>query len=206
LDLVAVHRGGSVDWGGSLLRSKIGVFLGVVALAVLAVLAGAGTASASTGFTAQAEAAGLSAGKADALQAKVDAYLVKLKGRGTQVSPNQIDLGGAVLNVTVPGETKPRQLGALGVASVIQCNGGTLYGWFCAYQYEYRGGDNIGMYNCDSYFIPWSGPLGSWENNQTSGTVPTMHWIDGTSGRMPAAYSIQRYGVWWDGVYSITNC
>lgn len=187
------------------MRSKIGVILGVVALAVLAVVAGAGTANASAGFTAQAEAAGLSAEKADALQDKVDAYLVKLKGRGTQVSPNQIDMGGAVLNVTVPGEAKPRQLGTSGVAGVIQCDGGTLYKWFCAYQYEYRGGDNIGMYNCDNYFIPWSS-TGSWENNQISGTVPRMHYVDGTYGRMPAAYAIQRYGVWWDGVHSITNC
>jgi hypothetical protein len=188
------------------LRSKIGVFLGVVALAVLAVAASAGPASASTGFTAQAEAAGLSAGKAGALQDKVDAYLVKLKGRGTQVAPNQIDLGGAVLNVTVPGEATPRQLGDFGVAGVTQCNGSAQYGWFCAYQYDYRGGDNIGMYSCDNYFIPWSGPLGSWENNQSRGTVPRMHYVDGTYGPLPAAYSIRLYGVWWDGVHSITNC
>lgn len=187
------------------MRSKIGVFLGVVALAVLTVVAGAGTASASAGFTAQAEAAGLSAEKVDALQAKVDAYLAKLKGRGTQVSPNQIDLGGAVLNVTVPGEATPRQLGTSGVARVIQCDGGTLYGWFCAYQYEYRGGDNIGMYNCDNYFIPWN-TFGSWENNQTSGTVPRMHYVSGGYGPMPPAYSRQFTGVGWGGVHSITNC
>lgn len=186
------------------MRSKIGVFLGVVALAVLAVVAGAGTASASTGFTAQAEAAGLSAEKADALQAKVDAYLVTLKGRGTQVSPNQIDLGGAVLNVTVPGETEPRQLGTSG-ARVIQCQNGTLYGWFCAYQYEYRGGDHIGMYNCDNYFIPWAS-TGSWENNQTAGTTPRMHYVSGGYGPMPPAYSRQFTGVGWNGVHSITNC
>jgi hypothetical protein len=188
------------------LRSKIGVFLGVVALAVLAGVASAGTASASTGFTAQAEAAGLSAAQADALQAKVDAYLVKLKGRGTQVSPNQIDMGGAVLNVTVPGETKPRQLGDFGLVGVTECNGGAQGGWFCAYQYDYLVGDRIGMYSCGNYFIPWSGALGSWENNQTPGTVPRMHYVDGTYGRMPAAHSIQWYGVWWDGVNSITNC
>ena len=160
-------------------------------------VAGAGAASASAGFTAQAEAAGLSAGKADASQAKVDALPHQAEGAGHAGGAQPDRHGGAVLNVTVPGEARPRQLGDFGVASVIQCNDGTLHGWFCAYQYEYRGGDNIGMYSCDNYFIPWSGPLGSWENNQTRGTVPTMHWIDGTSGRMPAAYSIQRYDVWW---------
>ncbi|MGW1269058.1 hypothetical protein [Streptomyces sp. NPDC002491] len=52
---------------------------------------GAAVASSTdAGFTAQARAAGLSTDKAAALQAKVDDYLVKLRGRGKQVSPNQI--------------------------------------------------------------------------------------------------------------------
>lgn len=192
------------------MRSIIGVFLGAVAMAALTVVAGGGTASASTdaaGFTTQAEAAGLSAAKADALQDKVDGYLATFKGQGRQVSPNQIDLGGAVLNVAVPGEAQPRQLTApaAGVTRAVQCNTAAEYGWFCAYQYDYRGGDNIGMYNCDNYFIPWN-DLGSWENNQTPGTRPTMHMVSFPSQPMPAAYSIQRTGVAWSWVHSITNC
>lgn len=191
------------------MRSITGVFLGAVAMAALAVVGG-GTASASTdatGFTAQAEAAGLSARKADALQDKVDGYLAKFKGQGKQVSPNQIDLGGAVLNVAVPGEAQPRQLvaPASSVLAVHQCNGPAYYEWFCAYEYENRGGDNIGMWTCANYLIPWAS-TGSWENNQTTGTRPTMHFVSIPSQRMPAAWAIQRTGVQWGPVYSITNC
>jgi len=192
------------------LRSIIGVFLGVVAVAVLTAVGGGTTANASTdrvGFTAQAEAAGLSAEKADALQAKVDRYLTKLQGHGKQVSPNQIDLGGAVLNVAVPGEAQPRQLVAPANVSlaVAQCVGSAAYQWFCAYQYEYRTGDHIGMWRCDNYFIPWY-TTGSWENNQTAGTRPVMHFVSTPSQSMPAAYSAQQTGVYWNAVHSITNC
>src|ERR1043165_7195267 len=106
---------------------------------------GGGTAGGAAGhaeFVGQARAAGLSAHRADALQAKVDKYLVELKGRGTQVSPNQIDLNGAVLSVAVPGEAKPRQLG---VARIPQCDGSSAnYEWFCGYQFENYTGDNLG--------------------------------------------------------------
>lgn len=179
-------------------------------MTVLTAVAGGGTASASTdgaAFTAQAEAAGLSSAKADALQDKVNGYLVELKGQAKQVSPNQIDLGGAVLNVAVPGETQPRQLvaPASGVLAVHQCNGPAYYEWFCAYQYENRGGDNIGMWNCGNYLIPWAS-TGSWENNQTTGTRPVMHFVSIPSQTMPAAWAIQRTGVQWGPVNSITNC
>lgn len=189
------------------MRSIIGVFLGAVAMVVLTAFAGGATASASTDWTVFATQAGLSAEKADALQDKVDGYLAELKGQGKQVSPNQIDLGGAVLNVAVPGEAQPRQLGAQanGVLAVHQCNGAAFYEWFCAYEYENRGGDNIGMWSCGTYGIPW-GSTGSWENNQTTGTRPVMHFTNIPSQTMPAAWAIQRTGVAWLTVRSITNC
>ncbi len=195
------------------MRSKIGLFLGIVALAVLAAVATPGAASASdaradrAGFVGQARAAGLSAAQAGGLQAKVDDYLAELAGRGTQVSPNQIDLKGAVLNVAVPGEARPRQLVAATSAAMMvrQCDFYADYEWFCAYQYERKSGDHIGMWACGTYRIPWY-TTGSWENDQTPGTRPLLTFGDGTTWQMPPAFSEQVTGVYWGTVWSIRNC
>lgn len=186
--------------------------MSVVVLGLLFAAAGqsaAGAAPSPPGYTAQARAAGLSARQAQALQDKIDGYLDKLRGRGTQVSPNQIDMKGAVLNVTVPGEERPRQLVPATEASqqAAGCPSWSQvpYGWFCAYEREAGNGDSIGMNACDNYFIPWYS-IGSWVNNQTTGTVPRVHYVSGGYANMPAAYSNQRYGVVWSAVHSITNC
>lgn len=191
----------------------------VVVMGLLSLVAGQGVATAAlarTGFMAQAREAGLSAGQTTALQAKVDDYLVKLAGRGTQVSPNQIDMNGAVLNITVPGEDRPRQLvratKAEYQAAVCKdwstTNNPVPYGWFCAYEYQWGSGDSIGMYACGNYLTPWY-TTGSWLNNQTTGTVPRLYFTV-ASGRppwdMPAARSMQGYHVDWSPVHSITNC
>ncbi|MFI1510336.1 hypothetical protein [Streptomyces sp. NPDC020597] len=185
----------------------------VMGLLLGAVGQGAAVASSTdAGFVAQARAAGLSTDKAAALQAKVDGYLVKLRGRGEQVSPNQISMKGAVLNVTVPGEARPRQLtqGSGAVPRATVCKDFSSwnpvpYGWFCAYQLQWGGGDSIGMYNCDNYFIPWVSQ-GSWMNNQTTGTVPRLYYRDLSWWDMPPAFSSQGYHVDWYPVNSITNC
>ena len=183
----------------ALIAAVTSVFLSLPATA------GAATAS-RPGFVAQAEAAGLSPATATALQAKIDHYLTTLHGRGTQVSPNQIDLHGAVLNVAVPGESQPRQLVPT-VTSSDACTPGADYGWFCAYSGENFTGDNIGMYDCGNYGIPWSS-TGSWNNNQTTGTRPWLYWEDSSIApwHMPAAWSDQTTGVDWWPVSSITNC
>lgn len=190
------------------MRSKLGRLLAVLAMAVPAVIAApgvAGAASDRSGFVAEARAEGLSAGQAATLQAEMDGYLAKLAGRGKQISPNQIDMGGARLTVPVPGETKARPIGALAEEN---CRLSADYGWFCAYQFEWRGGVVIDMYRCGNYPIPWS-TRGSWENNQTTGTRPVLYFAT-TPPRppwvMPAAYSIQLTGVDWLPVKSITNC
>jgi len=162
---------------------------------------------------AQAQAAGLSAAQATALQAKVDGYLVTLAGRGAQVSPNQIDMNGAVLNVTVPGEQQPRQLvpatrteyRAAVCLRWAETWTPVPYKWFCAYQYEWGEGDTVAMYSCDNYFIPFRG-IGSWGNNQTTGTVPRLYFTNGDWWDMPPAWSQQGYAVNWSPVHSITNC
>ncbi|GAB1512608.1 hypothetical protein JCM33774_46500 [Actinophytocola sp. KF-1] len=180
--------------------------LGGVVVALLMTISGMGVAGATADridFVGQARAAGLATGKADALQAKVDRYLVALEGRGTQVSPNQIDLGGAVLTVAVPGEATPRQFGAAGVP---QCAGASAnYEWFCAYQYEHYTGDNIGMWSCGYYPIPWV-TIGSYQNNQTAGTVPTVYFDGGTSENLPPARHDESEWVPWYRIHTVRNC
>ncbi|WP_328842954.1 hypothetical protein [Streptomyces sp. NBC_00258] len=188
-------------------------------MGLLLVAAGQGLAtesSARTGFSAQARAAGLSTQQATALQAKVDDYLVTLAGRGTQISPNQIDMNGAMLNVTVPGETHPRQLvqAAKVKYQADGCHwptGGAPsppgYGWFCAYERESLQGDTVSMYHCDNYEIPFR-TIGGWWNNQTTGTKPVLYWenFQAPPWGMPAAPSRVTQGVKWDPVHSIKNC
>ncbi|MEU1041901.1 hypothetical protein ACFYP4_15590 [Streptomyces sp. NPDC005551] len=194
--------------------SRFMILLSAMAMAVLATIAGTGTANATAdgraAFIAESREAGLSAGKAAGLQAKVDAYLTELAGNGTQVSPNQIDLKGAVLNVAVPGEKQPRQLGDMGAAvegpNAAECVGGADFGWFCAYKYQNFSGDNIGMYSCGwARTIPWF-TVGSWDNNQTAGTSPLLTFTSGSTWWMPAARSSQVTGVDWAPVRSIRPC
>jgi hypothetical protein len=187
----------------------------VAAVAGMLLCTPAGADAAQARFVAQAEASGLPAGKALALQAKVDGYLEKLHGHGTQVAPNQIDMHGAVLNVTVPGEVRPRQLGPAGELTqyLPECYGGAADGWFCAYEYDtydsgdLTGPDVIGMWACDTYYIPWTTTDGSWINNQTGpNTRPLLTFTDFTTWLMPAAWSYQVSGVNWNPVYTIKNC
>jgi hypothetical protein len=204
------------------LRSRIRLFRSAVVVGLLLTTAWQGTAAAAPAamdFVAHARAAGLTAEQATELQATVDGYLVKLAGRGTQVSPNQIDMHGAILNVAIPGEKAPRQLVPATRPELQSSNCrrwsdypqpwlAVDYGWFCAYSREWGEGSYIGMYDCAEYPIPWFGE-GSWLNNQTTGTVPRLYFtVD--DGRppwdMPAAFSMQGYDVNWAPVTSIQNC
>lgn len=181
----------------------------LVLLPMLSIGAGAATAASSrSDFIRQARTAGLSAGQAQALQATVDDYLVRLKGSGTQVSPNQISLKGGMLNVAVPGEDQPRNLvrNPAYPAAAANCRPSADYEWFCAYQYEYRQGDVVDMWECfREFIIPWS-TFGSWENNQTRGTRPLLEFLNGSTWEMPGAYSNQLSGVGWSPVWSIIPC
>ncbi|MGW0804709.1 hypothetical protein [Nonomuraea sp. NPDC002799] len=193
------------------MRSKLIILLCTTLMAMLATVTGTGMAYAAGGdpetFIAQSRAAGLSETQAAGLQKKVDAYLAKLKDKGVQMSPNQIDLNGAVLNVTVPGESRPRQLGEVTTfeKNAFECIYRADPGWFCAYEFEYRTGDNIGMWRCGEYAITFYS-VGSWENNQTAGTRPRLYFTNQSSWLMPAAYSIQPNGVAWEPVARIRNC
>ncbi len=193
------------------MRSRIVVALLAVLSLLPVALIGSGVANAEPSrpdFVRQAQSAGLSAAQAQGLQAKIDDYLVRLGGRGTQVSPNQIDLKGGMLNVTVPGEAQPRNLvrNPAYPAADANCRPSADYEWFCAYQYEWRQGDVVDMWDCwVEFIIPWS-TFGSWENNQTRGTQPRLTFIGGAIWDMPGAYSNQLSGVGWSPVFSIVPC
>ncbi|WP_086850583.1 hypothetical protein [Amycolatopsis kentuckyensis] len=161
-------------------------------------------AESSSDFVGQARAAGLSEEQAGGLQETVARYLSKLGDQARQVAPNRIELPGAVLNIPVPGEARPRALSA--AAPIPECQGGANYKWFCAYQGEYFGGAHIGMKQCGQWHvIPWS-TTGSWENNQTRGTQPLLQFLTGSTWNMPGAYAVQRSGVGWSTVYRIMPC
>ncbi|GHJ36793.1 hypothetical protein [Streptomyces sp. TS71-3] len=181
----------------------------VLAAALFTLPAIAGTAGAASGsgagFAAQAQRLGLSNSEATALQSRADRYLDEMGG--TQVGVNKIRLGsGAEVVMALPGEKYARDLdaasspaGTQGAAYV--CN----YGHMCAYQLMYETGDVIDMYTCKDYVIPWVG-TGSWDNNQTTGTVAYFKDNNGTIGwSSPGARSWDEDAP-WDWVHWVNNC
>jgi hypothetical protein len=116
-------------------------------------------------------------------------------------------MGGAVLNVAVPGEERPRHLVRATRAEykVVVCYRGAPYKFFCAFSLERYDGTYIAMYHCDIYPIPFV-TTGSWDNNQTPGTRPVLTFTNGTRWVMPPAHSSQDVGVNWYPVRTIKNC
>ena len=184
----------------------------VLAATVLSLLGGAvsaGAAQAHPDFRADAVASGLTADQAAALQAKADSYLATTGGK--QIAPNKIDVdGNATIVLTIPGETKVRDLKSTNTAADWDpCFYGEQHakdGYFCAYREHWYMGDAIEMYNCASYSLPnWTG-TGSWINAQTPGTRARFY---GKTGNLlfttPAPDSFdQEY--YWGPVWSIRNC
>ncbi|MGA5299080.1 hypothetical protein ACPCHT_04085 [Nucisporomicrobium flavum] len=155
-------------------------------------------------FAAQGRTSGLTAGQADALQAKADKYLAALGSDATQVGPDKITVGGNVLLLAVPGEAHPRGLSSTADARMaIPCP----YTYFCAYSAQWFTGDAFLLEDCNvGALIPWF-TTGSWKNNQTSGTQPWLYFADGQAPwHMPGAYAEQASGVGWSPVYSIDPC
>ncbi|MFE3943785.1 hypothetical protein ACFXPV_18225 [Streptomyces sp. NPDC059118] len=167
----------------------------------------AGTASATApsgesraaAFAAQAHKEGLTDADAAALQRRVDGYLTTMGGK--QVAANKIDLGGgSSVVLTLPGEKRAREL--TGTKRILDsCDSKT----FCAFQNAQWWGDQIQMFRCDDYIIPWT-TIGSWINNQTTGTVAqfkdntaTVRWVDG------GAFA-QDDSADWSWVLFVNNC
>jgi hypothetical protein len=181
-------------------RNVFVVLLGIL----LGLGAGLGTATAvpggaASGFAVQAERAGLSSAQAKALQATVRARIAELGGE--QIAPNKVRLTKDVtLTVVVPGEKYVRELDQP-VGTLAACN----YYYFCAYSGTYFSGDQINMYSCRSYSIPWVGN-GSWDNNQSTGTRARMYNSAGSLiYTTPGARSYDNVGD-WTSVYTVRNC
>lgn len=196
---------------GTTLRGRLGTAL-VFCLAISAVAApsaiAASTPSPATGgngmsglsFTKQAEASGLSAGQANALQSEVDRYLGMLGG--SQVSPNRIDLDGrGAALIALPGENHPRNF--TGSTARLDPPAETCpYGAFCAFSQSGRRGSQITMTFCSSYALPGWGEHGSWVNNQTPGTSAQMidnsgHTIDESGPAPNISNDYDWTPVWW---------
>jgi hypothetical protein len=177
--------------------------LGAVALGSILVSPVAADAAPSTAsaFITQSRAAGLSPALADAVQSKVDGYLATVGGK--QIAPNKIQLDNATITVTVPGESRTRDLTGSGLKpAAAYC---ALH-YMCAYQGVNYTGDEVDMYACKRYyFSTWSGP-GSWYNNQTKGTVAYMYGPTGALVyKTPPAPSGDTHGD-WSPIHSIINC
>lgn len=160
--------------------------LGIIAAATFLVFTGAlgpAHADATTRqesalpFAAQASSLGLTASQSRNLQDRVGWYLDRMNG--TQVAVNKIALeqGGFVL-LTLPGEKRARDLtvgGKSAPANAPRSPGegmGSVDCWayyFCAYSEKFYFGDQIFMFNCRDYAIPWL-YYGSWDNNQVGRT------------------------------------
>ncbi|MFK4084974.1 hypothetical protein ACI2LF_12740 [Kribbella sp. NPDC020789] len=181
-------------------RSRI--FAALVLAVITFLPAPAAQAETTKAFLAQAHEAGLTAQQAAILQDRVDGYLQQVGGR--QVAANEIDLYGATLRLTLPGETRVRELTA-GPRAAAQV--GCRYLHFCAWRDPYFVGDLIEMYECKDWSIPWLGH-GSWENNQSAHTIAKFksndgvtRWTDGPGGSWSYDDDAD-----WSWVHWVRNC
>ncbi|MES9511888.1 hypothetical protein ABWJ92_36805 [Streptomyces sp. NPDC000609] len=184
---------------------KTATLASVCALLTGFTVAGTASAAAPSGesraatFAAQAHKEGLTDADAAALQRRVDGYLTTMGGK--QVAANKIDLGGgSSVVLTLPGEKRAREL--TGTKRILDsCDSKT----FCAFQNSQWWGDQIQMYRCDDYIIPWT-TIGSWINNQSTGTVAqfkdntaTVRWVDGGAFAQDDTAD-------WSWVLFVNNC
>lgn len=177
----------------------------IIAGAGIAAGSAAGPASAAvsgpevTGFTAQAQSAGLTTSQASELQTKVDGVLAKHPG-STQVSANKVAAKGVNIIVAVPGESAARDLALPKATSNAMAPIGCAYGNLCVtvvgYQYNF--------YLCGNYPLDgWYGN-GVFVNNQSRGTVAIFHNQGG--GVLWSSVAYQEGTLTWDPVWSITPC
>ncbi|WP_461006355.1 peptidase inhibitor family I36 protein [Streptomyces capparidis] len=167
------------------------LLVGVNAAAATAASSGAG--STRPGFSAQAEALGLSGPEAARLQQRADAYLARTPG--IQVAVNEIALeDGGVLLLALPGEKRARDLSTSEVGgAALSCP----YTYVCAYSDPDFTGDALFLFTCDRRNpIIWAG-TGSWINNQRSTLYARFYDVNGNVGwTSPGGYSEDRAAPW----------
>ncbi|WP_181765645.1 hypothetical protein [Streptomyces albidus (ex Kaewkla and Franco 2022)] len=163
--------------------------------AVTALLAGstavASAATPASDFRAEALSDGLTSAQADSLQKRVDAVLDGQPG-GRQVSATKVEYDG--LTVTVD----PRSKSSTGKTT--KANLACGYGHLCI---TVRGA-NFDFYKCQKWNVSnWYGD-GTFENNQTPGTVARFYNQDGSERWHSVAY--QKGTATWDPIYSLRPC
>ncbi len=141
-------------------------------------------------FTAQAEAAGLTAAQAHSLQSRVDGYLRTVGG--TQVSANKIDLDGTgELVLAAPGLVTP----------AATCYSGDM----CVWSGQSYTGDFMSKYVCSRFSMPWA-TTGSWRNNQSSGTRARFYDSNNNLYYTTPAAPSHDTSYNWVSVFSIIPC
>jgi ribosomal protein S13 len=193
------------------MRKAIKVGVAVAIAATMGLMAGVGTASASTvgaqpRFAAEARAAHLSSAQTAKLQDEVSSFI--RKHGGTQVALNVVDFRGGNAEFVVPGEKYARDL----ATTVRPLTAGTcaLY-YFCIFSgtdyNSFVSEPQINLTLCgNKYLLTYSGE-GSYINNQSSGTKSTWYAQNETTVKYvtPGAF-VENPEVNWTPVYYVEAC
>lgn len=150
-------------------------------------------------FAEQGRAAGLTEEQIATLQNSANLYVFTMGGR--QVALNKVVIEGkADVLIALPDEDAPRELSPEDGLAAANC----AYKHFCAYSRTDSTGSVIDMYSCGKYTIPFTGP-GSWDNNQTKGTVARMY---DRNGKLIYTTSPARSQgkINWSKVHTVKNC
>ncbi|QXE39361.1 hypothetical protein KQY30_23355 [Streptomyces sp. GMY02] len=126
--------------------------------------------------------------EASKLQQKIDRYVDTHPGT-EQISANKVRIPGGTLTVAVPGTT-PR------TAAAPSCS----HGWLCI---QDGLGDYYDYYDC-GYYEFWGIGDGTFNNDQTSGTVARFYNSDGTQRWSNTAKDTGTAS--WSPVYYIRPC
>ncbi|GGS31920.1 hypothetical protein AB0E75_27835 [Streptomyces griseoviridis] len=129
----------------------------------------AGPAAAQSAYAQQARAAGLTGAQAAELQQQVDSYLAAHPD-ARQVSANRLATEGGTVTLPAPGDRQVRDLASPEAA--VACAGGHL----CVVDGR---GRHYDYYRCGRYGFDGIGD-GTFNNNQTTGTVARFYNSDGS--------------------------
>ncbi len=131
--------------------------------------ASAEPAAAQSAYARQARAAGLTGAQAAELQQQVDRYLTTHPD-ARQVSANRLTTEGGAVTIPAPGESRVRDLASPEAA--VACGEGHL----CIVDGR---GRHYDYYRCGRYSFDGIGD-GTFNNNQTTGTVARFYNSDGS--------------------------
>lgn len=153
-------------------RKVLAMVAAVTALIVGPALSGSASAeptATQSVYTRQALDAGLTGAQAAALQQHVDGYLATHPD-ARQVSANRLTTEGGAVTIPAPGESRARDLASPGAA--LAC----AHGHLCIVDGR---GHNYDYYRCGRYNFDGVGD-GTFNNNQTTGTVARFYNSDGS--------------------------